>query len=163
MLPLASIVKELLAVGARGMGRPVEIEFAGTLAPDGHPEFYVLQIRPLVTLRERQQVVIGDSDLRNALIFTDMALGNGAPEGFGFAPSQGTHFFHSITALGVMYLTVPHSAAGAFTDWEEIDRLPVVADRKYVRHLRLPCPVVVKVDGRSGKGAVFRSAGARRS
>jgi hypothetical protein len=229
MLPLASIVKELLAVGAQGMGRPVEIEFAGTIAPDGNPEFYVLQIRPLVTLRERQQVVITDADTKGALISTDRAQGNGALEGirdvvlvrpatfdptrtieiageisdinkaldgipylligpgrwgtrdrfsgipvqwhqiswaraivetslegFRVIPSQGTHFFHNITSLGVMYLTVAADSGGVFMNWDELSKLPAVATGKYVSHLRLPSPVVVKVDGQSGRGVVYR-------
>lgn len=234
MLPFGSIVEELLEVGERGMGRPVEIEFAGTVAADGSPEFYVLQIRPFVTLRERQQVMIEKADMESALISTDTALGNGAFEGiydivlvrpdtfdatktieiaaevsdinkrldgvpyiligpgrwgtrdrfagvpvqwgqiswartivetsmedFQVTPSQGSHFFHNITSLGIMYLTVPHDSRGAFINWDDILALPAVEDRKYVRHLRLPSPVVVKVDGQSGRGVVFRPGGSR--
>jgi hypothetical protein len=232
MLPFASIIQELLAVGAQGMGRPVEIEFAGTVAADGRPEFYVLQIRPFVTLRERQQVMIEEADMESAIISTDTALGNGAlegicdivlvrpdtfdptrtveiaaevselnkslsgvpyiligpgrwgtrdrfagipvhwdqiswartivetsMEGFRVTPSQGSHFFHNITSLGIMYLTVPHDSPNAFMDWDELLGLPAVEDRKHVRHLRLPAPVVVKVDGQSGSGVVFRPPG----
>jgi hypothetical protein len=80
MLPLVGIIRELLNVGEKGMGRPVEIEFAGTLDSDGNPEFYVLQIRPLVTLRERQRVVIEEKDVQEAIISTARALGNGIIE-----------------------------------------------------------------------------------
>jgi hypothetical protein len=234
MLPFASIIQELLEVGAQGMGRPVEIEFAGTVAADGSPEFYVLQIRPFVTLRERQQVMIEEADMENALISTDTALGNGAiegicdvvlvrpdtfdptrtieiaaevsdlnkslsgvpyiligpgrwgtrdrfagipvqwdqiswartivetsMEGFRVTPSQGSHFFHNITSLGIMYLTVPHDSPNAFMDWDELLGLPAVRDKKHVKHVRLPASVVVKVDGQSGSGVVFRPPGSK--
>jgi CheY-like chemotaxis protein len=229
MLPLVGVIKELLEVGERGMGRPVEIEFAGTLDAGGNPEFYALQIRPLVTLRERQQVVIDPEDARTAVILTDKAMGNGvledmcdvvlvqpetfdptktreiaaevgdinktlegvpyiligpgrwgtrdrfagipvqwhqiswartivetSLEGFRVAPSYGTHFFHNITSLGVMYLAIPYGFETAFMRWEELTSLPPVAAKKYVRHVRLPSPVIVKVDGRSGRGVVYR-------
>ncbi|MGD8629028.1 MAG: PEP/pyruvate-binding domain-containing protein, partial [bacterium] len=81
MLPFGDVVVELLSIGEKGMGRPVEIEFAGAMAADGSPEFYVLQIRPLVTLHERQQVVIDEADQANALISATDALGNGMLEG----------------------------------------------------------------------------------
>jgi hypothetical protein len=77
-------------------------------------------------------------------------------EGFRIAPSYGTHFFHNITSLGVMYLAVPHDSESAFMNWDELGSLPAVVTKQYVRHLRLPVPVVVKVDGRIGRGLVFR-------
>jgi hypothetical protein len=228
MLPLVGTVTELLAIGERGMGRPVEIEFAGTVDDDGSPEFYVLQIRPLVTLRERQQVVITDADLEQAMVSTDSALGNGVLEGirdvvlvppetfeptktteiaaevddvnkmlegtpyiligpgrwgtrdrfagipvqwhqiswartiietsfegFRVAPSHGTHFFHNVTSLGIMYLTVPLESQNAFAEWERLGG-PSTQARKYVRHIRLPYSVSVKVDGRTGRGVIMR-------
>ncbi len=231
MLPLVDVARDLLAFGVRGMGRPVEIEFAGTLADDGNPGFYVLQIRPLVTLRERQQVVIEDSDIGRALVSTESALGNGilegikdvvlvpsetfdaiktieiagevdeinktlqgtpyiligpgrwgtrdrfagvpvqwyqiswartiietSFEGFKVAPSHGTHFFHNITSLGIMYLTVPHGSRGASINWKELQEIRPTTSRKYVKHIRLPDPVTVKVDGKTGRGVILRSS-----
>jgi hypothetical protein len=230
MLPLTDIIRELLAVGEKGMGRPVEIEFAGTIGDDGIPEFHVLQIRPLVTLRERKQVVIEDSDVQNAIISTHKVLGNGILEGitdvvmippetfdstktlemakevgeinkdlegtpyiligpgrwgtcdrwlgipvdwdmiswartivevslenFQIDPSHGTHFFHNITSLGIMYFTVPYGKDSAFINWKELENIPPIATKKYVRHLKLPFTLYVKVDGRSGSGVISKA------
>jgi hypothetical protein len=55
-----------------------------------------------------------------------------------------------------MYLTVPYDSPSAFMDWDELYNLPPMVNKKYVRHVRLPSPVVVKVDGRTGMGVVFR-------
>ncbi|MFC1799575.1 PEP/pyruvate-binding domain-containing protein, partial [Candidatus Eisenbacteria bacterium] len=231
MLPFGDVVAELMTISEKGMGRPVEIEFAGTLAADGNPEFYVLQIRPLVTLRERQQVVIDKTDRENALICAADALGNGvlegienivmvspetfeptktveiaaevrefnrnldgtpyiligpgrwgtrdrfagipvqwheiswartivetALEGFSLSPSQGTHFFHNVTSLGIMYLAVPHGSDEHFIRWAEFDKARVVSAGKYVKHLRLPYPLAVKVDGHSGNAVVLKGS-----
>jgi hypothetical protein len=82
-------------------------------------------------------------------------------EGFRVTPSQGSHFFHNITSLGIMYLTVPHDSPNAFMDWDELLGLPAVRDKKHVKHVRLPASVVVKVDGQSGSGVVFRPPGSK--
>jgi len=79
MLPLNTILKELLDLGLKGMGRPVELEFAGCMGEEG-PEFYILQIRPLVTMRERKHVSVGEHDPDKAFIYSGKALGNGVLE-----------------------------------------------------------------------------------
>ena len=74
-------------------------------------------------------------------------------------PSQGAHFFHNLISFQVSYLCVRHdetSAAGARTiDWDWLDRQPCATETEYVRHVRLEQPLRIKVDGRSGRGAVW--------
>jgi hypothetical protein len=79
-LPLVNIIKTILAMGKKGMGRPVEIEFALRLDERERPEFYIVQIRPLVTLRERKNVMITVKDKNRAVMYTDRAMGNGIIE-----------------------------------------------------------------------------------
>ncbi len=62
-------------------------------------------------------------------------------------PSQGSHFFHNITTLGIHYITV-FKAEGGKLDWEWLDRLPRKNDSTYVAHVRLEEPLTLKVDGR---------------
>jgi hypothetical protein len=69
-------------------------------------------------------------------------------------PSQGSHFFHNISSLGVSYLTVPHHAQPPI-DWAWLDAQPSAAEAEYVRHIRLHQPLLVKVDGRVGRGAIW--------
>lgn len=76
MMPLDRILKAILQIGKRGMGRPVEIEFAVDFSEKGKAEFYILQIRPLVTLKERTMVSISGKEMDNSLIISDKALGN---------------------------------------------------------------------------------------
>jgi hypothetical protein len=69
--------------------------------------------------------------------------------------SQGSHFFHNLTSFGVLYLSVDESASRAI-DWSWLDRQPAELETEYVRHVRLSQPLVVKVDGRTGRGVIVR-------
>jgi hypothetical protein len=62
-------------------------------------------------------------------------------------PSQGSHFFHNITTLGINYITVAEGKDD-FLDWDWLQSLPTVSEAAYVTHVRLNRPVVLKVDGR---------------
>ncbi len=71
-------------------------------------------------------------------------------------PSQGSHFFHNIVGFRVLYFTVKHTARRRI-DWQWLERQPVAAETRFVRHLRLPSPLTVKVDGRTGRGIIVRA------
>jgi hypothetical protein len=73
------LLSDLLNIGRKGMGCPVEIEFAVNLGNEYQRknEFYFLQIRPMATEVDQQDVVITDDDLRHPLCFSRHALGNG--------------------------------------------------------------------------------------
>jgi hypothetical protein len=74
--------------------------------------------------------------------------------GMDVEPSQGSHFFHNISSLGVAYLTVPHRAQSPI-DWAWLEAQPSVAETDHVRHTRLARPLLVRIDGRVGLGAVW--------
>ncbi len=77
--PLADILKSLLQIGEREMNNPVEIEFAVNLdVPEGFPRvFNFLQIRPIVDNKEEIYANLEDVDKKDAIIYSEMALGNG--------------------------------------------------------------------------------------
>jgi len=79
--------------------------------------------------------------------------------GMDVEPSQGAHFFHNIISFQVCYLCVRHEAGATGVqrgiDWDWLDRQPAVAESDLVRHIRLDTPLRVKVDGRTGRGAVW--------
>jgi hypothetical protein len=66
-------------------------------------------------------------------------------------PSQGSHFFHNLSSFGVLYLTVPASAARG-VDWSYFDRQATVGRTEHARHVRLVPPLEVVVDGRTQRG-----------
>ncbi len=74
--------------------------------------------------------------------------------GMDVEPSQGSHFFHNISSLGVGYLMAPHRGQPP-TDWAWLEAQRSVAETDHVRHVRLRRPLLVKIDGRVGRGAVW--------
>jgi CheY-like chemotaxis protein len=77
--PLPGLIVDLLDMGRRYMGCPVEIEFAVNLSasrrqPD---EFYFLQMRPMAVGRDSFEVQITDQDLGRAFCRSGQCLGNG--------------------------------------------------------------------------------------
>lgn len=69
-------------------------------------------------------------------------------------PSQGSHFFHNITGLGIFYMMV-NERKGDFLDWSWITAHSVVTESHYVAHVRLNTPILIKVDGTSSTGIIF--------
>jgi len=78
--PLASLVKDILDIGKRGMGCPIEIEFAVNFDKENKktPTFAILQLRPLVPSHEHCEIIWDENTNReNVFIHSDKALGNG--------------------------------------------------------------------------------------
>ena len=68
-------------------------------------------------------------------------------------PSQGSHFFHNVTTLGINYLTVGNKGRD-FIQWDRLKELPVREDFQYVAHVALEKPFSLKVDGRKSIGVI---------
>jgi hypothetical protein len=78
---------------------------------------------------------------------------------FSVDMSQGSHFFHNLTSLGVQYLAVPKSG-GFPIDWGWLQRQPQVQRTDFVRHIRLASPLSIRVDGRSSRGVILKPGSA---
>jgi len=77
--------------------------------------------------------------------------------GMDVEPSQGSHFFHNISSLGVGYLTVPYRVRPQI-DWAWLEAQAAATESEHVRHVRLAQALDVRIDGRAGRGAVWRPA-----
>lgn len=75
---------------------------------------------------------------------------------FQVDPSQGSHFFHNLTSMGVAYLTVGPRAEGSFVDWDWLAKAPAVSDSGCVRHVELPVPLEVRIDGRRSRAVILK-------
>jgi CheY-like chemotaxis protein len=225
--PLSEILVDMLALGERGMGTPVEIEFSVNFhqTTNGKPEFALLQIRPMTARAELERVNITRQETQAAFCYSSHALGNaklqdisdiifvrrdafdpgktreiaaqigrfnaallqegrkylligpgrwgtsdrwlGIPVGWAdisgvgviveaaseklrAEPSQGSHFFHNITTLGINYITVSDSGDDRL-DWEWLEAQPTVAENHYVVRVHLSQPLTLKVDGRTSR------------
>lgn len=69
--------------------------------------------------------------------------------------SQGSHFFHNISSFQICYFMVSHSSIFRI-DWEWLAAREEVSSSRLVRHVRLPRPLTVKVDGRTGRGVILK-------
>jgi CheY-like chemotaxis protein len=69
-------------------------------------------------------------------------------------PSQGSHFFHNITTLGITYATVSEEDAD-FIDWNWLKVQPVANETAYMAHIKLDDSFILKVDGRNSSCAMF--------
>jgi hypothetical protein len=69
-------------------------------------------------------------------------------------PSQGSHFFHNVTSHRASYFHVHHGARPGI-DWSWLAAQQIVAETPHLRHVRLTSPLLVKVDGRTGRGAIW--------
>ncbi len=69
--------------------------------------------------------------------------------------SQGSHFFHNLTSFNVSYFSLPFS--GDFTiDWQWLDKQDVQEETQFIRHVKTHSPLLIKVDGRSGRGIILK-------
>lgn len=72
-------------------------------------------------------------------------------------PSQGSHFFHCITTLGINYVMVTNSSE-EFIHWEWLANMPVHHKGQFITHIRFESPITIKVDGRTAECAMLRPA-----
>jgi CheY-like chemotaxis protein len=233
LFPLAEILNVVLDMGSWGMGSPVELEFAVNLpqSSDQHCEFALLQLRPLVTSREFEELELGEIDSDQLICQSKKVLGNGVIENifdivvvdveqfsrdcslevayevahfnaeitadkrpylligvgrwgsadpwlgipvrweqisgarvvvessfrdFDVAPSQGSHFFQNITSSRVGYFTVTATKSDGCIDWAWLRAQPAFASQRFTRHIRLDSPILVKMNGRRGRGVICK-------
>ncbi len=73
--PLAEIFKELLSLSEYAIGTPVEMEFAATI--DKKLNLSILQVRPISTYEEINNLSLDDVNTEDIIIYTEKGLGNG--------------------------------------------------------------------------------------
>jgi hypothetical protein len=73
-------------------------------------------------------------------------------------PSQGSHFFHNLTAFGVAYFTIHRRGDDGSIDWDWLSAQPLARSELdgWIRHYRLEHPLEIMVDGALGLGAIVR-------
>lgn len=70
--------------------------------------------------------------------------------------SQGSHFFHNMLSFEVLYFTVRHTGRYRI-DWDWLGGQDVVSETSFLRHVRVAEPLHIRVDGRQGRGVVWRA------
>ena len=77
-------------------------------------------------------------------------------ENFKIRPSQGSHFFHNLTAFNVGYFTVNPESGEGIVDWSWLSAQPAVTELTYARHLRLDRPITIKMNGKKSEGVILK-------
>lgn len=70
-------------------------------------------------------------------------------------PSQGSHFFHNITSLGIPYLNVGHHESDRL-DWDWLTQLQIISETSHVVHATFPKSITMKIDGRNSIGVLSK-------
>ncbi|MBQ2172793.1 MAG: phosphoenolpyruvate synthase [Bacteroidales bacterium] len=90
------------------------------------------------------------SDISEAKALVECSL----PD-FRVDPSQGTHFFQNLTSFNAGYVNVdPYSRPGDSMDLSALDALPAVFESQWLRHVQLPDPLTVCIDGKAGRALI---------
>ncbi len=70
--------------------------------------------------------------------------------------SQGSHYFHNLINLGVLYFSMPFTSPYRI-QWNWLKKQPTVEETEFICHIQVPAAFKIKVDGRSGRGVICRS------
>jgi hypothetical protein len=87
--------------------------------------------------------------ISGAKVIVEAALPN-----LNIVMSQGSHFFHNVTSFKIYYFSIAHGSEYRI-DWEWLMKQHTISETHFVRHIELERPLLVKVDGRSGRGVIM--------
>jgi DNA-binding NarL/FixJ family response regulator len=157
---------------ALGNGKFEEIEDIIFVNPDTFDTARTIEIATEIgnvnkemTLNKRKYLLIGpgrwgsaDRWLGIPVRWTDIS-GVGAMvettiEGLNADPSQGSHFFHNITSLGISYLNTSEGGED-FIDWKWLRSLPTKNETPHLKHAVLEKPLTIKIDGKESKAVII--------
>ncbi|MEA2055509.1 MAG: PEP/pyruvate-binding domain-containing protein [Candidatus Thermoplasmatota archaeon] len=91
------------------------------------------------------------SQISNVKILVEVALKN-----FNIRPTQGTHFLQNMISRGVGYINIPLNSEDCLIDWKWIKEQKIQKELNFVKHVRLPVPLTIKLDGRSGRALIMK-------
>jgi len=69
-------------------------------------------------------------------------------EDFPLDASYGSHFFHNVISMNVGYCSVQDGDTKTKIAWDVLNNMPAVNETRFFRHVQLPKPLVVRMDGR---------------
>ena len=90
------------------------------------------------------------AQVSQARIFVEASL-----ENFRVDPSQGSHFFHNMVSMRLGYFAIGRTDEQNLVDWEWLNSQDAVEEGTYLRLVRLPRPLQIRIDGRTGIGTMI--------
>ena len=70
--------------------------------------------------------------------------------------SQGTHFFHNIVTANIGYFYIKHNQENHFIDWDWLKSKIPAHKLKYVNHVTLEEPLIVRIDAKNKEGMIIK-------
>jgi hypothetical protein len=118
-----------------------------------------------MTLSNRKYLLIGpgrwgsaDRWLGIPVRWTDIsgvgAIVEATIKGLKADPSQGSHFFHNITSLGISYLNTSEGGQD-FIDWKWLQTLSARKETPHLKHVVLKKPLTIKIDGKRSRAVII--------
>jgi len=89
--------------------------------------------------------------ISQATIFVESHLGN-----FRVEPSHGSHFFHNMVSMKLGYIHIGKSDKRNFIDWNWLKKTATVEITEHLRILHLDEPLSVRINGKTGTGAILK-------
>jgi CheY-like chemotaxis protein len=71
-------------------------------------------------------------------------------------PSQGSHFFHNLTAFMVGYFTVNENLKDDFIDWNWLLKRQAFEKKEYTKLFRFGKPIKIKINGHRNTGVILK-------
>jgi hypothetical protein len=71
-------------------------------------------------------------------------------------PSQGTHFFQNLTSFRVGYFTLNPYINEGYYDVDFLNKLEVIYEDSYIRHVRFVNPLEIMIDGKKHRGVIMK-------
>ncbi len=71
-------------------------------------------------------------------------------------PSQGTHFFQNLTSFRVGYFTINPYINEGYYDVDFLNKLEVIYEDSYLRHVRFKAPLEIMIDGKTHRGVILK-------
>ncbi len=91
--------------------------------------------------------------ISNADVIVEISL-----ENYPLEASLGSHFFHNITSLNIGYLAIQSHQGNGFIHWEQIEQQEVFDDMEFIRCVKFPSPLDVRINGKE-REAIINSSG----
>ncbi len=76
--------------------------------------------------------------------------------GFPLDSSAGSHFFHNVVAMNIGYFTVHHNNKEHLIRWDILNSQQVIYESEYIKHIRFPKPLIIKMDGKKRIGIIIK-------
>jgi len=61
-----------------------------------------------------------------------------------------------MTSKGIGYIHTTLNREESYIDWKWLDKQKTEKQTKYVKHIKLPAPLTIKIDGRPGRALILK-------